>query len=129
MDTRKSKHFARKLFQMSLDERGCVSAERVTAVLAALDKSPPKGVLGILRFYKIFVGEQLARNTALVEYAGPVGKDVLDEIAGAMERFYGRPMEANAVERPELLAGLRIKVGDDLFENNIESRLGALGGS
>lgn len=123
----KIKSLARKLFQLSLDGRGRVSPERVSAILACLDKSPPPGLPALLRAYKPLVAAQIERNTARVEHAGPLPEAAPAALAAALEKLLARPVEAVTSENPALLAGLRVRVGDDLFENNAAARLAALG--
>jgi F-type H+-transporting ATPase subunit delta len=120
-----SQHFARQLFSLSLAD-GQVSAGRVEGVLAYLSKYPPRQPLVVLRRYQRLVATQLAKNRALVEHAGPVDDRVLRLIETAFARKYQRPIAATARPAPALLAGLRIRVGDDLYEASIASQLAVL---
>ena len=120
-----SEHFARQLFQLSLVD-GRVSDDRVTAVLAHLTAHPPRQPVAVLKMYRRLVVRQLARNQALVSHAGVLGADVLRE--AAFSRKYQRPVAATARPDPSLLAGLRIRIGDDVYESSIASQLAALAG-
>ena len=122
-----SEHFARQLFQLSLAD-GRVSDERVTAVLAHLAAHPPRQPVAVLKMYRRLVLRQLARNQALVSHAGVLGADVLRTIEAAFSRKYQRPVAATARPDPSLLAGLRIRIGDDVYESSIASQLAALAG-
>jgi F-type H+-transporting ATPase subunit delta len=120
-----SQQFARQLFSLSLAD-GQVSAGRVEGVLVYLSKHPPRQPLVVLRRYQRLVATQLAKNRALVEHAGPVDDRVLRLIETAFTRKYQRPIAATARPAPALLAGLRIRVGDDLYESSIASQLAVL---
>jgi F-type H+-transporting ATPase subunit delta len=78
--------------------------------------------------YRRLVVRQLARNQALVSHAGVLGADVLRTIEAAFSRKYQRPVAATARPDPSLLAGLRIRIGDDVYESSIASQLAALAG-
>jgi F-type H+-transporting ATPase subunit delta len=80
----------------------------------------------VLRRYQRLVATQLAKNRALVEHAGPVDDRVLRLIETAFARKYQRPIAAAARPAPALLAGLRIRVGDDLYESSVASQLAVL---
>jgi F-type H+-transporting ATPase subunit delta len=123
--SRQSQQFARQLFGLSLAD-GQVSAGRVEGVLAYLSKHPPRQPLAVLRRYQRLVAIQLAKNRALVEHAGPVDDRVLRLIETAFTRKYQRPITAAARPSPALLAGLRIRVGDDLYEASVASQLAVL---
>lgn len=117
--------FARQLFRLSL-ENDRLSGERVGGVLAWLDKNRPANATAVLRAYKRLVAAEVARSRAVIEFAGDVSPDTFEQIAAAMSRRYGRDIEPVPVARPELLAGVRVRVGDDIFENSIVTQLASL---
>ncbi|MGH8020404.1 MAG: F0F1 ATP synthase subunit delta [Opitutaceae bacterium] len=121
----KASDLARSLYELSFEE-GKISEERVTAVLAWVEKHRPPQATAVLRAYKRLVETEIARNRAVIEFAGDVPPSAFEEIAAAMSMRYGREIEAVPVPRPELIAGLRVRVGCDIFENSILSQLGAL---
>jgi len=123
--SKQSNLFARQLFRISLDE-GQVSAERVAAVLAHLAQHPPRQPLAVLRRYHRLVAGQLARNRALVEHGGALDDGLLRAIEAAFTRKYQRPVGAVARPNPDLIAGLRVRVGDDVYEASVAGQLAAL---
>ena len=123
--TRQSQQFARQLFNLSFAD-GQVSPARVTAVLAHLTRQPPRQPLVVLRRYERLIATQLAKNQALVEHAGPVDSALLRAIEAAFTRKYQRPVAAATRPAPALIAGLRIRVGDDLYESSVASQLAVL---
>jgi F-type H+-transporting ATPase subunit delta len=120
-----AQQFARQLFKLSLVD-GTVSAERVAGVLEYIETHRPPSPLVILRAYQRMVATELAKGHAVVEHAGPVGEATLAAIAAAMTRKYGRPVTASAKPNPALLAGLRVHVGDDIYESSVSAQLDAL---
>ena len=67
---KQAKQLARQLFKMSLVE-GRLSDERVAGVLAYIEKSKPAQTLAVLKEYQRLVENEVARNVAVVEHAGP----------------------------------------------------------
>ncbi len=126
--SQQSRQFARQLFRVSLAE-GVVSAERVAAVLAHLQAHPPRQPLEVLKAYHRLVAAQLARNRAIVEHAGAIDGAILRAIADGFTQRYRRPIAAVAQPNPALIAGLRVRVGDDVYESSVASQLAALAGS
>jgi F-type H+-transporting ATPase subunit delta len=123
--SKQSQQFARQLFRLSLAD-GQISAERVGGVLVYLEKHPPRQPLAVLRHYHRLVATQLARNRALVEHAGAINDGILRAIEGVLMQRYQRPIAATAQSNPGLIAGLRIRVGDDVYESSVAGQLAAL---
>ncbi len=121
----KASDLARSLYELSLDA-GKISGERVTAVLAWVEKHKPPHATAVLRAYKRLIEVEIARNRAVIEFAGDVAPSAFEDVAAAMSKRYGREIEPVPVPRPELIAGLRVRVGCDIFENSILSQLDAL---
>lgn len=117
--------YAKQLLQLSL-ENGVVSAERVAGVLEYLEKNPPARPQLVLVAYRKLVAAELAKGEARVEHAGPVAPAALSGIAAALTKRYGRPVTAVAAPNPALLAGLRVRIGDDVFESSVAGQLAAL---
>jgi len=125
---KKAQQLARQLFRLSLVD-GLVSAERVSGVLGYVEKTKPAHQLAVLKIYHRLVATELARSQAIVEHAGAVSDSVLQSIAAAMTKKYGRAIAASTRANPKLLAGLRVRVGDDVYESSISGQLGALAAS
>jgi F-type H+-transporting ATPase subunit delta len=123
--SKQSNEFARQLFRLSI-EGDQISAERVAAVLAHLALHPPRQPLAVLRRYYRLVARQLARNRALVEHGGPVDDGLLRAIEVAFTRKYRRPIAAAARPNPDLIAGLRVRIGDDVYEASVAGQLAVL---
>lgn len=116
---------ARQFYQLSLvDDR--LDAERVAGVLEYIEKNPPAYPVAVLKAYRRLVAEEVARSQAVVEHAGPVAEATLAAIGAALAQRYQRPVSTTARPNPALLAGLRIRIGDDLYEASIARQLAEL---
>lgn len=119
---------ARQLLKMSIVE-GAVSPERVAGVLEYIEKHRPAHTLAVLKAYQRLIAAEIARAQAVVEHAGPVAPAVLAGIAAAMTSRYRRPITSVARRNDTLLAGLRVRVGDDVYESSVAAQLDALAAS
>ncbi len=113
---------ARQLFNMSVVDE-VVSAEHVEGVLAYLEKHTPANPLQVLQAYQILIARELAKSHAVIEHAGPVADGVLRSIEGALTQKYKRQVTATARHNAELIAGLRMRIGDDVYESSIAGQL------
>ena len=114
--------FAKKLVVFSMDN-GEVSEDKVKEVLRALSAHPPRKLKALLACYQKLIEREIAKYTAQVEHAGPLSKDALDTVKSFLEENSGRKITINAKENPDLLAGIRVSLGDDVYEDSAAFRL------
>ena len=95
-------------------------------MLAYLEKNLPSNPVMVLKAYQRLISAEVAKSVALVEHAGAINDAMLASIAAAMTKKYGRPVTAQAKPSPALLAGIRIHVGDDIYECSVAGQLTSL---
>ena len=125
---KQTKKLAKQLFKLSLVD-GQVSPAQVEGVLGWVERHAPRRTLALLKTYHHYVATELAKSRAVVEHAGPVGATTLQQIEAAMTKKYRRPVTATAQANPKLLAGLRVRVGSDVYESSVAGQLAALSAS
>jgi len=116
---------ARILLNASL-ENGSVSAERVSGALAWVEKTQPSQAIAILREYQRLVQVEINKSHARIEHAGAIGADAVASIAASLSKRYNRTVTATASENPSLIAGVRVEIGDDVYETSIAGQLESL---
>lgn len=119
------KQLARQFLKMSIVD-GVLSGDRVAGVLQYIEKHRPAGSLAILKVYQRLIAAEVARGQAVVEHAGSVNEKLLADIATSMSRRYSRKITSFAKPNHQLLAGLRVRVGDDVYESSVAGQLAAL---
>lgn len=122
---KKTKLLAKQLFKLSL-VNGEVSAEQVAGVLGYIEKTQPRHALALLKLYHRAIAAEVARSRAIVEHAGPIADSTLRMIEGSMSQKYKRTVSATAKPNPQLLAGLRVRIGSDVYETSVAGQLAAL---
>jgi len=116
---------AKQLFKLSL-VNGVVSPEQVAGVLGWVEQYAPHRPVALLKAYQHRIAIELAKSRAVVEHAGPVSDAALQQIAAAMTKRYSRAITASAKPNAKLLAGLRVRVGSDVYESSVASQLATL---
>jgi F-type H+-transporting ATPase subunit delta len=122
---RKAVSLARQLFKLSL-EHGRLSADRVAAVLAYVEKAKPAHSLAVLQAYQRLVAREVARTQVVIEHAGPVNPALLDQISASLSKRYDRQITWVSKPNSTLLAGLRARIGDDVYETSVAGQLSTL---
>ena len=125
---KQTKLLAKQLFKLSVVD-GEVSADRVAGVLGWIEKHQPRHPLALLQHYHRLVANEIAKSRAVVEHAGAVNQATLQSIADAMSKKYNRRVTSVAKPNPALLAGLRVRVGSDVYESSVAGQLASLSAS
>jgi F-type H+-transporting ATPase subunit delta len=126
--SKKASQVARQLFKLSVVD-GVVSADRVAGVLEYVEKNNVANPLIVLRAYRALIATELDKSRAIVEHAGALDAPTLESLARILSKKYGRTITATAKSNPDLLAGLRVSVGDDTYESSVAGQLAALSAS
>ena len=108
------KDFARKLVELSLGNDGRLSDERVQGVLQVLRERPPSNLKPTFHFLHIKV-------LKLYLY-------YVESIEQMLSTRYGRVITSQRRENPNLIAGIRVSIADDVFESSIAGNLTGLSG-
>lgn len=63
---------------------------------------------------------------ATIETAFPFEGNELAELISALEKRFGRKIEATVAVRPELIGGARVTVGDTMIDGSVQEQLRAM---
>jgi len=113
---------AKRLVELSL-KNGEVSVDKVRETLQYLAANPPRKYKALLRLYQRGIEKEISNYTARVEHAGPISESAITVIRESLENAYGRSIQMETNENPGLIAGLRVSLGDDVYEDSAEFRL------
>jgi F-type H+-transporting ATPase subunit delta len=102
------------------------SQERIGAVLALLRRQPEKERRELLRRYLALMQREEARRTLVIERAGPLDAASRQAIVSALTPRDGRRLVVVEKEAPELLGGIRARLGDDLYDASLSGILARL---
>ncbi len=123
--SKKIRATARTLLKLSLED-GQLSEAKVRDVLAWFEQKPPAQAGATLREYHRLVVRESNRSRARIEFAGALPSGAIPSILAELSKIYGRPVSAATSENPDLIAGVRISIGDDVYERSIAIELETL---
>ncbi|QQY08877.1 MAG: F0F1 ATP synthase subunit delta [Candidatus Xiphinematobacter sp.] len=119
--------FSRKLFLLCLD-RGRVVEGSVITVLDALVNGKINGkqpqCLQILRELARRIRLKLAGSQARVQSAVPLSTREKALVRGRLVSFFNEELEVQFEDSAEILGGLRIQIGSEVWDGTILSYLG-----
>jgi F-type H+-transporting ATPase subunit delta len=99
---------------------------RVRETVRLVVEKRPRGWLAALTHFQRLVRLELNRRTARVE--SPVALDATQQgqVRARIDDIYGAGLNYEFVQNPDLLGGLRVRVGSDVYDGSVEARLAAL---
>jgi F-type H+-transporting ATPase subunit delta len=123
--TKQSRREAKELFR-SCVVGGLLEENRVRQAVQQVLQTKPRGYLAILTHFLRLIKLDIERRTALVESAAPLGSDLQTQIQTSLARSYGKGLDISFAQNPELIGGVRIKVGSDVYDGSVQGRLAEL---
>jgi F-type H+-transporting ATPase subunit delta len=123
--TKQVRRAVKLLFRWCVTD-GRLDEQRARQVVQGILESKRRGYLVALEQFKRLVKIQLAKQTARVESAAHLAPDLLVRVREGLESAYGGELTTTFAENPNLIGGLRIQVGDDIYDGSVQSRLAAL---
>ena len=124
--TIKQRRFAKSLLQLSLSDDGRINRNSVEEILESLDTSRPSGLITILRHFLHQIRRYEYAYHAEVEYGGMQGEKLSEKILGKLNQNSRKALDLTMIDNPKLIAGCKIRLGDDVYENSISDRLNKL---
>lgn len=119
----KVKDWAEQFVLLSENSEGRIDLDRVNAVLEFIEKEISEAnKMKILREYKKCMRVKVEADRAYVEFAGKLDDATKDKIKSFI--CAKNPKSApQFIENENLIAGLKITVGDTVYENSLKMKL------
>ena len=73
--------------------------------------------------FNAMVKSRSGTSDATIESAFPIDAAQLPQVVAALEKRFGRKLNASVVVEPELIGGIRVAVGDEVLDTSVRARL------
>jgi F-type H+-transporting ATPase subunit delta len=123
--TKQARREAKELFRLC-QVNGLLDEGRVREVVRRIAESRDRNRFKFLSHFRRLVELDHARHTATVENATPLAADMQASILAGLSHTYGPGLNATFTHNPELIGGMRIKVGSDVYDSSVKARLAAI---
>ena len=105
-------------------QRGLSFDPRVANLLrAVLDNGRLAALPEIAMQFQALVNASSGVSDALIQSAFPIDGAALADTVAALERRFGRKLNAKVELAPELIGGVRVVVGDEVLDTSVKARL------
>ena len=126
--SKEARRTSRQLFRACMVD-GKLDESRVRTVVNGVASSKPRGYIGMLDAFSRLVANEVSRQRALVESASALTPATQSELQASLSKKYGRQLTLDFSVNPELLGGIRVKVGSDVWDGSVKARLEGLAAS
>lgn len=113
---------SRKMLQASFTD-GQLDPGRISSLVDSLVTRKPRNYVDALKNYKRLLRLELEKRHATIETASEVDSAVRSEIEANLKSKYGNALSTEFQVDPELLGGMRIRVGNDVWDGSVRNRL------
>jgi len=83
----------------------------------------PRHYIDLLENYKRLIRLEVEKRHARIESATELSSDTNTRITKNLQKKYGKDVTTEFVVNPELLGGMRIRVGSDVWDGSVRNRL------
>ena len=116
------RRFSRKMLQASFTDDQ-LDPGRVASLIDSLVTQKPRNYLNVLKNYKRLLRFELEKRHATIETASEVDPAIRSEIEANLKGKYGNDLSTEFQIDPQLLGGMRIRVGSDVWDGSVRNRL------
>jgi F-type H+-transporting ATPase subunit delta len=116
---------ARQLLRLSHKD-GRLEGDLIKKITSRIAESKPRGYLGMLQEYARLLRLESEKSEALVESAIELGAQTGNDLVNDLRAKYGGELKAEFRVNPDLLGGMRVKVGSDVWDGSVRARLNEL---
>lgn len=113
---------AKQLFKLCL-VNGQLDEGRARQIVTHVLESKPRSYLVILKHFQRLLKIEILRRTARVETATAIAPDLQSAIQANLTRVYGAGLTFDFAPNAELIGGMRIRVGSDVYDGSVRGRL------
>lgn len=120
--SKEARQLSRQLFRISLTD-GKLDRAKVTSVVQTLLTEKPRHYLGALEAYENLLRLELAKRHAVIESATPLDEGTSSAIVQNLKQKYGDDLTTQFSVNADLIGGMRIRLGSDVWDGSVRSRL------
>ncbi len=122
--SRDARRQTKELFELAMVD-GRLDADRLGRIATEITERKPRSYVQMLKFLTRLARLETARHHAVIESATPLAEAIRAEITASLIARFGQ-ITAEFHHNPELIGGLRVRLGSDVWDGSVQSRLEAL---
>ena len=116
------RRLSREMLRASFTD-GQLDSGRITSLVDSLIARKPRNYIDILKNYRRLLRLEVEKRRARIETASEVDREATSKVIENLKKRYGDDLVTEFVVNPQLLGGMRIRVGSDVWDGTVRNRL------
>ena len=116
------RRLSREMLRASFTD-GQLDPGRIASLVDSLIARKPRNSVEILQNYRRLLRLELEKRRARIETASEVDPETSSKLIANLKQKYGNDLTTEFVVNPQLLGGMRIRVGSDVWDGTVRNRL------
>ena len=123
--SKEARKVSREMFRNSFTSNK-LDEEKISEMVQSVIAKKPRHFVDMLKDYQRLLKLEVDKRHAVIESATPLNRSIGDQIVSNLKARYGDDLSTEFRTNPELLGGLRIKIGSDVWDGSVKNRLNQL---
>ena len=102
---------------------GQLDPGRIASLVESLIARKPRNYIAVLKNYRRLLRLEVEKRRARIETASEVDRETSSRLVANLKKKYGSDLATEFVVNPQLLGGMRIQVGSDVWDGTVRGRL------
>jgi len=116
------RRLSREMLRASFTD-GQLDPGRIASLVDSLIARKPRNYIGVLKNYRRLLRIEVEKRRARIETASEVDRESGSRLVANLKKKYGSDLATEFVVNPQLLGGMRIRVGSDVWDGSVRNRL------
>jgi len=116
------RQLSREMLRASFTD-GQLDPGRISSVIDSVTARKPRNYINVLKNYRRLLRLEVEKRRARIETASEMDPATQSEVVTNLKKKYGSDLTPEFVVNPELLGGMRIRVGSDVWDGSVRNRL------
>jgi F-type H+-transporting ATPase subunit delta len=116
------RQLSREMLQASFTD-GQLDPGRISSVIDSVIARKPRNYINVLKNYRRLLRLEVEKRRARIETASEMDPATQSDVVSNLKKRYGSDLTPEFVVNPELLGGMRIRVGSDVWDGSVRNRL------
>ena len=116
------RQLSRKMLQASFTD-GQLDPGRINSLVDSFVTQKRRNYISVLKNYKRLLRLEVEKRQATIETASEVDSAIRSAIVANLKSKYGDDLATDFQVDPQLLGGMRIRVGSDVWDGSVRNRL------
>jgi len=116
------RQLSREMLRASFTD-GQLDPGKISSIIDSVTARKPRNYIDVLKNYRRLLRLEVEKRRARIETASEMDPATQSEVVTNLKKKYGSDLTPEFVVNPDLLGGMRIRVGSDVWDGSVRNRL------